>query len=181
MKVRLDFVTNSSSSSFICDVCGSDESGWDLCISDTDMLRCANGHTFCSGHASKQFDRNKPEHAILLLEGAVKRMKKTAERQKKEGKEVSSYYYKYIKEYEDAIKEIKENEDNIENHEDTLHDLESDEGVPTEFCPICTFESLSDEDALKYLMKKHNISSKKILTEIKTNYNEYSDFLKDLK
>lgn len=34
MKHRLGFVSNSSSSSYTCDVCGETESGWNLCLSD---------------------------------------------------------------------------------------------------------------------------------------------------
>lgn len=47
MKTRLGFVSNSSSSSFICDVCGQEASGWDMCLSDAEMYECENGHTFC--------------------------------------------------------------------------------------------------------------------------------------
>lgn len=46
-KFRKDFVTNSSSSSFICEVCGREESGWDMCLSEAGMFECENGHTFC--------------------------------------------------------------------------------------------------------------------------------------
>lgn len=46
-KFRKDFVTNSSSSSFICEVCGRKESGWDMCLSEAEMFECENGHTFC--------------------------------------------------------------------------------------------------------------------------------------
>jgi hypothetical protein len=50
MKVRLKFVSNSSSSSFICEVCGRDESGWDMGHEDADMVTCVNGHLICKSH-----------------------------------------------------------------------------------------------------------------------------------
>jgi hypothetical protein len=53
MKKRNGFVSNSSSSSFICDFCGRDESGWDLCLDEAEMFKCENGHTICLDHAKK--------------------------------------------------------------------------------------------------------------------------------
>lgn len=47
MKYRKDFVTNSSSSSFVCDICGAVESGWDYSLSEVGMVECVNGHTIC--------------------------------------------------------------------------------------------------------------------------------------
>lgn len=47
MKIRLGFVSNSSSSSFACSVCGETYSGWDLSLSDTDLNQCSNGHLIC--------------------------------------------------------------------------------------------------------------------------------------
>ena len=44
MKIRNGFVSNSSSSSFACSICGDIESGWDLCPVDVDMFKCDNGH-----------------------------------------------------------------------------------------------------------------------------------------
>ena len=51
MKVRRGFVSNSSSSSFVCDVCGEEQSGWDMGLSDAGMYECKNGHIFCESHA----------------------------------------------------------------------------------------------------------------------------------
>ncbi len=51
MKIRTGFVSNSSSSSFVCDVCGEEISGMDICLSEAEMYQCENGHTFCEFHA----------------------------------------------------------------------------------------------------------------------------------
>ena len=47
MKIRTGFVSNSSSSSFICCVCGRNEVGYDMSIKDAEMCGCVNGHTIC--------------------------------------------------------------------------------------------------------------------------------------
>lgn len=47
MKIRTGFVSNSSSSSFICDFCGNEECGYDLSLSEAEMCECEHGHTFC--------------------------------------------------------------------------------------------------------------------------------------
>jgi hypothetical protein len=50
MKYRSDFVTNSSSSSFICQVSGRLEGGYDMSLEDAQMYRCENRHTFDEGY-----------------------------------------------------------------------------------------------------------------------------------
>ena len=50
MKFRKSFVTNSSSSSYICDYCGEEASGWDMMLSEAEMVECVNGHTICERH-----------------------------------------------------------------------------------------------------------------------------------
>ena len=48
MKIRQGFVSNSSSSSFICDICGRIEAGSDCeCNEDYGLVQCENDHTFC--------------------------------------------------------------------------------------------------------------------------------------
>lgn len=61
MKIRNGFVSNSSSSSFICDSCGGDESGWDLLLSDAEMFKCSNGHTIHESCAPNFFHPNEDD------------------------------------------------------------------------------------------------------------------------
>jgi hypothetical protein len=46
MKTRNGLVSNSSSSSFVCGICGDIESGMDMGVSDAGMATCIKGHTF---------------------------------------------------------------------------------------------------------------------------------------
>lgn len=50
MKTRNGFVSNSSSSSFTCHVCGNTESGFDAGLLEVGMYECLDGHTFCDDH-----------------------------------------------------------------------------------------------------------------------------------
>ena len=50
MKVRLGFVSNSSSTAFVCRICGAVESGMEMEIEDADMVECKNGHIVCKKH-----------------------------------------------------------------------------------------------------------------------------------
>lgn len=47
---QIRFVTNSSTSSFICEVCGEVYSERDACLSDTEMIECKNYHVVCQSH-----------------------------------------------------------------------------------------------------------------------------------
>lgn len=50
MKIRNGFVSNSSTSSFICKVCGEIYAERDCGLSEAEMFTCANGHTCCNNH-----------------------------------------------------------------------------------------------------------------------------------
>lgn len=65
MKFRSDFVTNSSSSSFVCEICGRVESGWDMALSEAGMVECINGHVFCEEEVLEWPNRNDMIKAIL--------------------------------------------------------------------------------------------------------------------
>jgi len=52
MKIRNGFVSNSSTSSFTCDICGEEYSGWDAspCDDAYDCCICVNEHVMCNSH-----------------------------------------------------------------------------------------------------------------------------------
>lgn len=57
MKIRNGFVSNSSSSSFVCSICGGEHAGFEVGPSDFDMVRCVEGHLFheyCLSEDSKK-------------------------------------------------------------------------------------------------------------------------------
>jgi len=64
LKIRKGFVSNSSSSSFICDVCGEAVSGMDMSLDEAEMYECENGHTFCRDHAT---DKDELEEKLNKL------------------------------------------------------------------------------------------------------------------
>jgi len=54
MKYRVGFVSNSSSSSFVCVICGEEHSGMDVGLEEAEMVECDNGHIFCVEHLIKK-------------------------------------------------------------------------------------------------------------------------------
>jgi len=52
MKIRNGFVSNSSTSSFVCDLCGEEYTGWDASPWDRDYgcYVCPNEHVMCEEH-----------------------------------------------------------------------------------------------------------------------------------
>lgn len=51
---RNGFVANSSSASFVCDICGNEHSGWDADPGDAFMMECENNHIICADHFTKE-------------------------------------------------------------------------------------------------------------------------------
>jgi len=174
MKQRLGFVSNSSSSSFICDVCGKDATGWDMCLYEAEMFECENGHIFCESHAKDK---------ITSLE-VIREFIFSEEKKIKEGKE--SYYKDSIDDYyvimnNEDLSEDEKNEKIEEEFADWGLDADGRYSVPAKYCPICSLELFQDVDMKNYLIKKVGINEDEIKKEIQEKYSDYKEFVNDIK
>ena len=177
MKIRIGFVSNSSSSSYICDVCSESVIGYDISLMDYEMYQCENGHIFCEKHMSTT--PTDIELLKIIFENDIKIM---AKRINNNPNDVD--YKRWFTDANDRLSLLNSsNEDEIIQHineEWCDYINESRYEYPKEFCPLCRFDNLSYKDVYDYIDKKHSIE--KIREEIKkkfNNYNEFKKFLKD--
>ena len=163
MKYRKSFVTNSSSSSFVCDVCGSVETGYDASLSDFDMSRCTNGHEFCNYHA-EGLEGDKKQALLELLDATI------------EYRTRSSYYT------EEEVEEVREDKRKLEDgklDEDEIDDMIKDYGdgeVSPAECPICTMSTIKDDELVQFLLKTLNTTKESARSDIKNAFKSYSEF-----
>lgn len=148
MKFRKDFVTNSSSSSYVCEICGRSESGYDLSLRDCEMMECVNGHIFCCDEALKR--PTKQEMLKMIMENEWNKEKWNG----------ATYSYRDFSE-----------EELIAMDEDTLFDDFCSDGynydVPECMCPICQFIEYSEYDLSAYLLKEYGVSRDEVFAEVK--------------
>lgn len=156
MKIRNGFVSNSSSSSFTCDVCGTTESGMDASARDFDMKECVNGHTFCNAHNTESVSPTPKQYRDAIR---IEIEKCTWLDKEKNQADISE------------MEMVPDDE-----IEDYYNDNYGSEGVPECQCPICSFRALDKDDGFKYLKKKFSLEDKEILEAIKVHFKTYSDF-----
>lgn len=161
MKIRNGFVSNSSSSSFICDVSGRVESGMDMCIEDAGMYECENGHTIDEDYVL-EYD---------LREMVVSSLKR----------EIATYENKYGD--VDKLAKINEitDEDELQEYVEEEMDLEERYNLPAAACPICQLEESTSDDMVKYLLKELNKTKKDAQKDIKVKFDDYEAFQKHIK
>ena len=69
----------------------------------------------------------------------------------------------------------KTDDDDECEYEDLRYDL------PEQYCPICSFETLTDQDHAMFLMKEFNVTVKQSKEIIKSRFDSYGAFISYLK
>lgn len=164
MKYRKSFVTNSSSSSFVCEVCGDVESGWDMGFDDAGMVECENEHMFCTSHLLNP--TRKQKIAYIKLKNPASR---TIPFDKVDDKDL------------DAMLKKKCNID-LERYENDNNDFdwEIDE-YPSLFCPICNLDYIPENLKLKYVLREIAKSEFALNKEIQSKFESLEDLKEFLK
>ena len=162
MKIRLGFVSNSSSSSYVCNICREKICGYDVSVSDGDMFNCENNHVICESHLKSKSIREdicskSKEEFLKILDP-----------------EEHDEAIELIEEYglKDGIREYYDRGDGF-NYE-----------VPAVHCPICQMTAFDGDELARYLFKIYHISRKKLIKDIQhkfKNYDEYKQFIKEVK
>lgn len=148
VKIRKDFVTNSSSSSYVCEICGHSESGWDLGLSECEMYECVNGHVFCCDEALEK--PTKEEMIKTILENEYNK----------------ECWDNNIREYRDFTEEELSGMDEEIIFKKFITDG-GNYGVPECMCPICQFIEYSEYDLSAYLLKEYGVSRDEVFAEVK--------------
>lgn len=157
MKIRVGFVSNSSSSSFVCSICGEEVSGYDMSLEDAGMKQCVNNHCWCDSHDEDEKGETTAQDRKQII------MKKEA--------------FSYLDEDDqEEFKKMTDDDEIIDFIES--HDLAEDERyeLPEEDCPICQFKILETQDIATYLMKTVKKESE-LRAELKSKFKTYAKFL----
>lgn len=171
MKIRKSFVTNSSSSSYVCDICGNAQSGYDCSPSDFDMSSCVHDHTICNCHIEDKEKQNGKQELINYLQGRVEYYESRIK-----SSDMPGHNKKWAEEYSRELKKAIHLEEDSDELEDMLDEYELNNNLSEDTCPLCNLTDVSHEDMEKYLIKRHGLDRKALLAEIKSKYNTYTCF-----
>jgi hypothetical protein len=148
MKIRTGFVSNSSSSSFICCVCGREETMFDGSLRDVEMVSCVNGHCMCNDETLKPVSNSRSYEDCYELDQSYCPICQFVE---SDVADIAAYLLKETKiPRDEAFAEVKK----LNKRRKKLYDSEY----------------------VMYACKKANIDSATILPEIKTKFGTYDKF-----
>jgi len=163
MRIRRGFVSNSSTSSFVCLVSGHVEAERDASASDVGMCECENDHVFCN-------------HYLLPTPPGIS------------PKDVIESYVEFANRYrecttvEETTKQITEalNTDDVEKLTGEVVEEHIREEIDEEFpgfgdasalrCPICTMTHIPDEAMLKHVLRLLHKTREDLTAELREKF-----------
>jgi hypothetical protein len=149
MKIRICFVSNSSSSSFVCDICKEEYSGWDVYPTFT----CENDHQVCE-YCFEDLDE-------LSLEQKAEVIKQYCSDQIKYYSDKSIATWLTDSERESRIAKY------LKMIDGDVEDVFDDHEFNSRHCPVCQLKVYDEEEMCLYLFKKFGVSRDKIFARIK--------------
>lgn len=184
MKIRNGFVSNSSSSSFICEITNRIETGYDMSLEDAGMYNCVCGHTFDEEYLIDPDAEAKKEYILSEHLDKINYYKNRLEN-------VNDVFL--LEEFNEKLnKEILILAD-LEKEMETLNEREIDimyldsigedsrYECPTCCCPICTLDEILDDTYIQYIEKKFSLNRSEIRREIRTKFKDLYELIDYLK
>jgi hypothetical protein len=163
MKIRMGFVSNSSTSSFYCPICSE---MYNLMDGDStsdpyDLYTCVNYHGFCIEHANISDNE--------LLAAKIEILKDWGQFNTDFNMDLENFSLSDFKEL------LAENEDG-KIIDERLYYFKGhfNTHLPEGLCPICTFDVVTDNDLRDYLLT--DINKNEIRNKIKEKFSSYKDF-----
>jgi hypothetical protein len=166
MKIRSGFVSNSSLSSFMCDISGEIESGYNASASNLGMTSFACGHTVLDKYADKA-----KEHFIAQDKDSLAKQLRAAY-----DDDVSSFFLTNIEEHGMSTEE---------SFWETSSEFCLYDELPAAMCPICNLTYVTKDAVLAYLLKSYERTMDDVVHEIKSSFGKRPDvfweYVKDVK
>ena len=159
MKIRAGFVSNSSSSSYVCQICGRSDSGWDASANDLGFFECVNGHLFCDDeildhHSDKKEENEDEENKDEDSDDYIPEVGcPICQFQSSSKRDIAAYLLKkYGIPRDEVFAKVKENNKRR--------------------------RKLYDVEYVNYVYEKFGLHENTVLSELKSQFGSYSEFLR---
>jgi hypothetical protein len=179
MKERHGFVSNSSSSSFICCISGEAEAGYDCSNSEMGYCQCENGHEFLASYLDG-VKLDDPRDWVKCLDDSMFSDKHSSLGWK-ERHEIERHAMETLIELKEYYGEDIYNKVLAEFEDDFESFTEVDYNLSAKLCPVCSMKEIVSDDMVNYLLKVSGKSAAEIKQEMKDKFSSLDELNKFVK